>query len=81
MKYFFYMNIVMCTNNGYSSVKHVVLESFSSQVHGAWISFPPPPFSLLPPVVKNERDPPLFTGKLLIKFQNILRNTTSYHTT
>jgi hypothetical protein len=25
---------------------------------------------------KNERDPPLFTGKLLIKFQNILRNTT-----
>jgi hypothetical protein len=27
-------------------------------------------------IVKNERDPPLFTGKLLIKFQNILRNTT-----
>jgi hypothetical protein len=26
--------------------------------------------------VKNERDPPLFTGKLLTKFQNILRNTT-----
>jgi hypothetical protein len=26
--------------------------------------------------VKNERDPPIFTGKLLIKFQNILRNTT-----
>jgi hypothetical protein len=25
---------------------------------------------------KNERDPPLFNGKLLIKFQNILRNTT-----
>jgi hypothetical protein len=25
---------------------------------------------------KNERDPPLFTGKLLIKFRNILRNTT-----
>ena len=24
---------------------------------------------------KNERDPPLFTGKLLIKFQNFLRNT------
>jgi hypothetical protein len=24
----------------------------------------------------NERDPPLFTGKLLIKFQNILRNIT-----
>jgi hypothetical protein len=24
-------------------------------------------------IVKNERDPPLFTGKLLIKFQNILR--------
>jgi hypothetical protein len=27
-------------------------------------------------IVKNERDPPLFTGKLLIKFQNILKNTT-----
>ena len=27
-------------------------------------------------IVKYERDPPLFTGKLLIKFQNILRNTT-----
>jgi hypothetical protein len=27
-------------------------------------------------IVKNERDPPLFTGKLLMKFQNILRNTT-----
>ena len=25
---------------------------------------------------KNERDPALFTSKLLIKFQNILRNTT-----
>jgi hypothetical protein len=27
-------------------------------------------------IVKNEIDPTLFTGKLLIKFQNILRNTT-----
>jgi hypothetical protein len=27
-------------------------------------------------IVKNERDPPLFTSKLLIKFQNILRNIT-----
>jgi hypothetical protein len=27
-------------------------------------------------IVKNERDPPLFTGKVLIKFQKILRNTT-----
>jgi hypothetical protein len=26
--------------------------------------------------IKNERDPPFFTGKLLIKFQKILRNTT-----
>jgi hypothetical protein len=31
--------------------------------------------SLIVPT-KNERDPPLFTSKLLIKFQNILRNTT-----
>ena len=27
-------------------------------------------------IVKNEKDPPLFVGRLLIKFQNILRNTT-----
>jgi hypothetical protein len=27
-------------------------------------------------IIKNERDPPLFTGKVLIKFQNILRNIT-----
>jgi hypothetical protein len=27
-------------------------------------------------IVKNERDTSLFTSKLLIKFQNILRNTT-----
>jgi hypothetical protein len=27
-------------------------------------------------IVKNERDPPFITGKLLIKFQNILKNTT-----
>jgi hypothetical protein len=27
-------------------------------------------------IVKNERDPPLLTGKLLIKFQTILRTTT-----
>jgi hypothetical protein len=32
--------------------------------------------TLLIVATKNERDPPLFTGKLLIKFQNILRNTT-----
>jgi hypothetical protein len=27
-------------------------------------------------IIKNERDPPVFTSKLVIKFQNILRNTT-----
>jgi uncharacterized membrane protein YobD (UPF0266 family) len=27
-------------------------------------------------IIKNDRDPSLFTGKLLIKYQNILRNTT-----
>ena len=32
--------------------------------------------TLLIVLTKNERDPPLFTGKLLIKFQNNLRNTT-----
>ena len=47
--------------------------------------YPPLPTSVIPISItktllivptKNERDPPLFTGKLLIKFQNILRNTT-----
>jgi hypothetical protein len=46
--------------------------------------YPPLPTSVQPISItktllivptKNERDPPLFTGKLLIKFQNILRNT------
>jgi hypothetical protein len=27
-------------------------------------------------IIKNERDPPLFTNKQLIKFEKILRNTT-----
>jgi hypothetical protein len=47
--------------------------------------YPPLPTSVQPisitkilliVLTKNERDPALFTGKLLIKFQNILRNTT-----
>jgi hypothetical protein len=47
--------------------------------------YPPLPTSVQPISItkillivptKNERDLPLFTGKLLIKFQNILRNTT-----
>ena len=47
--------------------------------------YPPLPTSVQPISIartllivptKNERGPPLFTGKLLIKFQNILRNTT-----
>ena len=47
--------------------------------------YPPLPTSVQPISItktllivptKNERDPPLFTAKLLIKFQNILRNTT-----
>ena len=49
------------------------------------IIYPPLPTSVQPVSIaktllivptKNERDPPIFTGKLLIKFQNILRNTT-----
>jgi hypothetical protein len=32
--------------------------------------------TLLIVLTKNERDPPFLTGKLLIKFQNILRNIT-----
>ena len=52
--------------------------------------YPPLPTSVQPISItkilmivptKNERDPPLFTGKLLIKFQNILRHYSSYHTT
>jgi hypothetical protein len=46
----------------------------------AIFTFAVPEFSitktLLIDPTKNERDPPLFTGNLLIKFQNILRNTT-----
>jgi hypothetical protein len=47
--------------------------------------YPPLPTSVQPISItktlrivptKNERDPPFFTGKLPIKFQNILRNTT-----
>jgi two-component sensor histidine kinase len=47
--------------------------------------YPPLPTSVQPISItktllivptKNVRDPPLFTGKLLMKFQNILRNTT-----
>jgi hypothetical protein len=47
--------------------------------------YPPLPTSVQPISItktllfvptKNERNQPLFTGKLLIKFQNILRNTT-----
>ena len=47
--------------------------------------YPPLPTSVLPISItktllivptKNEKDPPLFTGKLLKKFQNILRNST-----
>jgi hypothetical protein len=47
--------------------------------------YPPLPTSVQPISItktirivptKNERGPPLFTSKLLIKFQNILRNTT-----
>jgi hypothetical protein len=47
--------------------------------------YPPLPTSVQPISItktllivptKYERDPPLFTGKLLIKFQNILRTTT-----
>ena len=47
--------------------------------------YPPLPTSVQPISItktllivptKNERDPPLFTSKQLIKFQNILRNTT-----
>jgi hypothetical protein len=49
------------------------------------IIYPPPPTSVQPISMtktllivptKNVRDPPFFTGRLLIKFQNILRNIT-----
>jgi hypothetical protein len=47
--------------------------------------YPPLPTSVQPISItktllivptKNERDPPFFTGKLMIKFQNAMRNTT-----
>jgi hypothetical protein len=66
-----------------SSVSQKVLK-FYQQPTGEErrIPFPPSPQpisitkTLLIVPTKNERDPPLFTGRLLIKFQNLLRNTT-----
>jgi hypothetical protein len=64
-------------------------ELFQNQLVLLWAQltklYPPLPTSVQPISItktllivptKNERDPPLFTGKLLIKFHNILRNTT-----
>jgi hypothetical protein len=64
-------------------------ERFQNQLVLLWAQltkiYPPLPTSVQPISItktllivstKNERDPPLFTGKLLIQFQNILRNTT-----
>jgi hypothetical protein len=57
----------------------------SNPAHGEVYAIQPLPTSVQPISItktllivptKNERDPPFFTGKLLIKFQNILRKTT-----
>ena len=66
---------------------HVYIVKFKLVLLWAQLTkiYPPLPTSVQPISItktlrivptKNERDPPLFTGKLLIKFQNILRNTT-----
>ena len=68
-----------------NSANHTALRRTS--ITGAQLTkiYPPLPTSVQPISItktllivptKNERDPPLFTGKLLIKFKNILRNTT-----
>jgi hypothetical protein len=68
---------------------HYVQEYYKHELVLLWAQltkiYPPLPTSVQPISItktsrivptKTERDPPLFTGKLLIKFQNILRNTT-----
>ena len=71
--------ITKLTLNEYNFLKLVLLWAHLTKI------YPPLPTSVQPISItkillivptKNERDPPLFIGKLLIKFQNILRNTT-----
>jgi hypothetical protein len=61
-----------------SSVSQNILK-FYQQLIGEERRIPFIPISITKTLLivptKNERDPPLVTGKLLIKFQNILRNT------
>jgi hypothetical protein len=68
-----------CSMNNTSWYKLVLLWAQLTEI------YPPLPTSVQPISItktllivptKNERDSPLFTGKLLIKFQNILRYTT-----
>jgi hypothetical protein len=70
--------ITKLTLNEYNFLKLVLLWAHLTKI------YPPLPTSVQPISItkillivptKNERDPPLFIGKLLIKFQNILRNT------
>ena len=71
------------------NINNEFIPSYSQKLVLLWAQltkiYPPLPTSVQPISItktlrivptKNEKDPPLFTGKLLIKFQNILRNTT-----
>ena len=73
------IQILKCSHASHTSLKLVSLWAQLTKI------YPPLPPSVQPISItktllvvptKNERDPPLFTNKLLIKFQNILGNTT-----
>ena len=42
----------------------------NTQAHGAWISFPPPPFSLLPPLFQNFHNHSFFKMFIIIRFSS-----------
>jgi hypothetical protein len=72
-------------NNKFYGVRVMVFKRKKTSITVLTKIYPPLPTSVQPYSItktlllvptKNERDPPLFTGKLLIKFQNIQRNTT-----
>ena len=82
-----YVYIVLCIAIALYMIMQINVGSNQYYCEQSSLKYTPPPLptsvqpisitkTLLIVTTKNERDPPLFTGKLLIKFQNIPRNTT-----